>query len=231
MKLDDLARRTDAERRAVAEALTAAGAHLEDWRTIVLRGRLAVAAGVRISAHVVIEGNVRLDENVVVGPYVCLCDVRIGAETEIRPFSSLEGSSIAPRCRIGPYARIRNGCVIGDGSSIGNFVELKATEVGAGGRINHLAFLGDATLGPSVTVGAGVITCNHDGVRTRSTEIDEGAFVGCGTELVAPLTVGRGATVGAGSTITEDVPPGGLTLARSRQTRIAGWTRKADRRR
>lgn len=214
------------ERRQQAEALLHEGVWLEDWTTLDIGGELQCAPRVRIGPHVIIKGRVTLDQGVEIGAYTYLQDVHIGANTQIKAFSCLEDSKIAEDCRVGPYARLRGHTVVGKEVSIGNFVELKATNIGPGGRINHLSFLGDADLQQDVTIGAGVITCNHDGEKIVPTRIEQGAYVGCGSQLVAPIVLGEDATIGAGSTITEDVEPGGLTLARSRQVRLPHWVRK-----
>ena len=227
MNLSDASKQLENQKKQAAQRLLDAGVILDDWATLNITGELTCGPGVRISAHVVIKGGVKLGANVQIGPYTYLQDSTVGANSEIRPFSSLEGVEIGENCRIGPYARVRDQCVIARDSSVGNFVELKATRVGARGRINHLAFLGDAELEADTTIGAGVITCNHDGTSNVNTRIEQGAYIGCGTELVAPITVGRNATIGAVSTITRDVEPDGLTLARSRQVRIDDWHRKS----
>ena len=213
------------ERRMQAEQLLGQGVRLDDWKSLQINGEVDGAARVTIAAHVIFEGRVVLGEGVAVGPYTYLRDVTVGPNTEIKAFSVLEDVRIGEDCRIGPYARLRGHTTLERGVSIGNFVELKATNVGIGGRINHMAFLGDADLGPNVTIGAGVITCNHDGEKAAGTKIEEGAYVGSGTQLVAPLVLGKDATIAAGSTITESVEPGGLTIARSRQVRIDRWLR------
>ncbi|VUX54824.1 Bifunctional protein GlmU [Includes: UDP-N-acetylglucosamine pyrophosphorylase; Glucosamine-1-phosphate N-acetyltransferase] (fragment) [uncultured Woeseiaceae bacterium] len=227
MNLSEMSKQLEEQKKQVAQGLLDAGVILDDWTTLNVTGELTCAPGVRIAAHVVIEGAVKLGSNVQIGPYNYLKDSTVSANTEIRPFSSLESVEIGENCRIGPYARIRDRCVIARDSSVGNFVELKATKVGASVKINHLAFLGDTELEADIIIGAGVITCNYDGTSNVKTKIEQGAFVGCGTELVAPITVGRNATIGAGSTVTHDVDPDGLTLARSRQVRIDDWHRKS----
>jgi acyl-[acyl carrier protein]--UDP-N-acetylglucosamine O-acyltransferase len=226
LNLDDFAGLVRQERRERAEALLLDGVDLVDWASLEIAGNLRCAAGVSIGPHLTVEGLVQLETGVRIGSYVYLRDVTVGANTEIRAFSSIEDSMIGANCRVGPYARLRNRTLVDSDVSIGNFVELKATTVGSGGRINHFAFLGDAVLQADVTIGAGVITCNHDGEKSTATKIETGAYVGSGSELVAPLTVGQRSTIGAGSTITEDVKPGGLTVARARQVRVADWKRK-----
>jgi bifunctional UDP-N-acetylglucosamine pyrophosphorylase/glucosamine-1-phosphate N-acetyltransferase len=172
---------------------------------------------------VIIQGRVTLGDNVIVGPYAILSDAAVGDGTRIGPFTLIDGAEIGSGGRVGPYARLRPGTSIGAQAQIGNFVEIKNSLIGPGARINHHAFVGDATLGSNVTLGAGTITCNHDGTGTARTEIGDGAYIGSGTELVAPIIIGAGATIGAGSTITDDAPPRQLTVARARQVSIVGW--------
>jgi acetyltransferase-like isoleucine patch superfamily enzyme len=199
------------------------GARLRDPASVRIRGDLVFGAGVEIDADVIFEGRVVLGDGVRIGAHCILRDASVGEGTRIHPFSLVEGSTIGRGGFAGPFARIRPGCAIGDRVQIGNYVEIKASAIGSGSRINHHAFIGDAELADDVTIGAGTITCNHDGVGNTRTVIEQGAYVGSGCNLVAPLRVGAGATVGAGSTITEDVPPGRLTLARSRQATIDHW--------
>jgi acyl-[acyl carrier protein]--UDP-N-acetylglucosamine O-acyltransferase len=224
--LEDWASFLRDDRRRRAEWLLQQGVELLDWTTLHVSGELQCGAGVVIGAHVAMEGRVELEQGVRIASYTYLRDVHIGANTEVKSFSSLEDVAVGTNCRVGPHARLRTKTIVEDDVSIGNFVELKATTVGSRGRINHFAFLGDAVLGPDVTIGAGVITCNHDGAKSVATRIDSGVYVGSGSQLVAPLTIGRDATIGAGSTITDDVEPGGLTLGRARQVRVQGWKRK-----
>jgi bifunctional UDP-N-acetylglucosamine pyrophosphorylase/glucosamine-1-phosphate N-acetyltransferase len=154
-----------------------------------------------------------------------LRNVRIDADTRIEPFCHLEASSIGQRCRIGPYARFRPGVRIAEEVHIGNFVEVKASEIGAGSKANHLSYIGDTEIGRKVNVGAGTITCNYDGANKHRTIIEDDVFIGSDTQLVAPVRVGRGATLGAGTTLTEDAPPGQLTISRVRQFSIPAWQR------
>jgi bifunctional UDP-N-acetylglucosamine pyrophosphorylase/glucosamine-1-phosphate N-acetyltransferase len=170
-----------------------------------------------------LEGAVVLGDDVKVGAHSIVRDSTIGDQTCIHPFSLVEGARIGSGGFVGPYGRIRPGSVLGDEVQIGNFVEIKGSAIGSGSRINHHAFVGDAKLAERVTIGAGTITCNHDGVGRNETVIGEGAYIGSGCQLVAPVSIGWGATIGAGSTITQDVPPNQLTIARARQTTIADW--------
>ena len=209
-------------RRAV-EAL-AAGVRIRDPRSIAIRGQLRCGKDVEIDLHVIIEGTVTLGDGVKVGANCILTSASVGPGTKINPYSMVEGAEIGSDGFVGPYARVRPGSVIGDSVSIGNFVEIKSSTIGSGSRINHLAFVGDATLGKNVTIGAGTITCNHDRRGVARTEIGEGAYIGSGCLLVAPISIGANATIGAGSTITEDAPEGKLTIARTRQATIENWT-------
>ena len=215
--LEESAQRLDSKMQEMAQALIAKGVIVDDWRTLQVAGELICEEGVRIKSHVVVEGRVVLKAGATVGPYCYLDSSEIGANTDVRAFSVLESVVVGKNCRIGPYARLRDKTEIGTGSSIGNFVELKATRVGQGGRINHHTFLGDASLEENVTIGAGVITCNYDGIKSVETTFGTGAYVGSGTQLVAPLSVGADAIIGAGSTITEDIPDRFLAIARARQ--------------
>jgi bifunctional UDP-N-acetylglucosamine pyrophosphorylase/glucosamine-1-phosphate N-acetyltransferase len=164
------------------------------------------------------EQDVSIGPNVVFGP-----GVSVGRGVEIRPFSHLEGCRIAPGAVIGPYARLRPGTEVGEGAHVGNFVELKATYLGAGAKANHLSYLGDAEIGAGSNIGAGTITCNYDGFNKHRTIIGAGTFIGSDTALVAPVRVGDGAMIAAGSVITEDVSPDALAIARGRQTEKPGF--------
>lgn len=201
------------------------GTRIRDPNRIAIRGDLQCGDGVEIDLDVIIEGKVILGERVKIGANSILISSTIGANTRVNPFSVVEGSVIGANSFVGPYGRVRPGSSIGDFAQIGNFVEIKNSEVGAGARINHLAFIGDARLERNVTIGAGTITCNHDGVGVSRTEIRAGAYVGSGCKLVAPLSIGENATIGAGSTITDDVPEGKLVVARSRQVTVENWLR------
>jgi bifunctional UDP-N-acetylglucosamine pyrophosphorylase/glucosamine-1-phosphate N-acetyltransferase len=151
----------------------------------------------------------------------------VDADTRIEPFCHLEEADIGRNCRIGPYARLRPGAQLAEDVHIGNFVEVKASTIGAGSKANHLAYIGDTEVGRNVNVGAGTITCNYDGANKHRTVIEDDVFIGSDTQLVAPVRVGRGATLGAGTTLTEDAPPGELTISRARQLTIPGWKRPA----
>lgn len=209
--------------RAEAERLLAAGVSLADPARVEVRGALRCGRDVSIDVGCVFEGRVRLADGVRVGPYCVLRDVTVGPGTEVLAFSFLEQATVGARCRIGPYARLRPGARLAAEVHIGNFVEVKASRIGAGAKANHLAYLGDADVGRGVNVGAGTITCNYDGAAKHRTVIEDGAFIGSDATLVAPVRIARGAYIGAGSTITRDAPPGKLTLARARQVTVPGW--------
>jgi len=208
-----------------ARELMVAGATLADPARIDIRGAVSVGRDVFIDANVLIEGKVALGDRVRVGPNVVLRDVTIGAGSVIHPNSVLEQSELGEGCVIGPYARVRPGSKLGRDVHIGNFVELKKTRIADGSKANHLTYLGDAVIGKGVNIGAGTITCNYDGVNKSTTTIEDGAFIGSGNMLVAPVRIGKDATTGAGSTITKDAPDGQLTLTRARQQTIEGWNR------
>jgi len=208
-----------------ARELMLAGATLADPARIDVRGEVTVGRDVFIDANVLCEGRVTLGDNVRVGPNVVLRDVSIGAGTVVHPNSILEQSEVGADNAIGPFARLRPGTKTGRGVHIGNFVELKKTEIADGSKANHLTYLGDAVIGKGVNVGAGTITCNYDGVNKAQTIIEDGAFIGSGNMLVAPVRIGSEATTGAGSTITKDAPAGQLTLARGKQVTLEGWKR------
>ena len=207
------------------------GTRIRDPHQIAIRGNLQCGVGVEIDLNVIIEGVVRLGDGVKIGANSMLADAIVGAHSVVKPYSIVEGATIGAGTTVGPYGRVRPGSVLADSVQIGNFVEIKNAEVGPGARINHLAFIGDAALGEGVTIGAGTITCNHDGVENVHTVIERGAYIGSGCNLVAPVRIGEAATVGAGSTITRDVPVGKLTLARSQQVTIEGWQGPRSRRR
>jgi len=201
-----------------------AGVRIRDPHNIAIRGELHCGVDVEIDLNVIIEGNVTLGDGVRVGAHVILINATIGSQSRIHPYSIVDNAQVGAGTMVGPYARVRPGSVIGERSQIGNFVEIKNSDVGSGSRINHFSFVGDATLGQNVTLGAGTITCNHNQLGTVRTRIGEGAYVGSGTELVAPVVIGENATIGAGSTITEDAPAGMLTLARAKQVTVPNWT-------
>jgi bifunctional UDP-N-acetylglucosamine pyrophosphorylase/glucosamine-1-phosphate N-acetyltransferase len=210
-----------------AEALMSAGTTLADPARIDIRGTLNCGRDVRIDIGCVFEGVVTLADDVSVGPYCVLRDVVIGAGTAIGPYSYLDDAAVGANCRIGPYARLRPGTTLDQDVHIGNFVEVKASRVGRGSKANHLAYIGDATVGAHVNYGAGAIVANYDGANKHATVIGDNASIGSNCVLIAPVTIGEGATIAGGSTICEDAPPGQLTLARSRQVSVANWKRPA----
>ncbi|NKN32917.1 bifunctional UDP-N-acetylglucosamine diphosphorylase/glucosamine-1-phosphate N-acetyltransferase GlmU [Marichromatium bheemlicum] len=211
--------------RHQAEQLMRAGVTLQDPTRFDLRGRLSAASDCTIDVNVVIEGEVEIAEGVHIGPNCVLRDCAIGANTEILANCVIEGARVGADARIGPFARLRPGSELADATHVGNFVETKNTRLGAGSKANHLTYLGDASIGAGVNIGAGTITCNYDGVNKSRTEIGEGAFIGSNSALVAPVTIGAGATIGAGSVITRHAPAEQLTLSRARQHSISSWQR------
>jgi bifunctional UDP-N-acetylglucosamine pyrophosphorylase/glucosamine-1-phosphate N-acetyltransferase len=208
-----------------ARELMLAGATLADPARIDIRAQVTVGRDVFIDANVLLEGKVALGDRVRIGSNVVLRDVSIGADSVIHPNSVLEQSELGAGCLIGPYARLRPGSKLGAGVHIGNFVELKKTLIADGSKANHLTYLGDAVVGKGVNIGAGTITCNYDGANKSTTTIEDGAFIGSGNMLVAPVRIGKDATTGAGSTITKEAPDGKLTLTRAKQTTLEGWKR------
>ena len=214
-------------RRRRARELMLEGVTIVDPLRFDVRGTVTVGRDVTIDVNVVLEGTVRIGDRVRIGPNVVIRNCEIGDDVEVQPNCVLDGARVGARSIVGPFARLRPDAVLGEEVHVGNFVEVKKAELKRGAKANHLTYLGDATVGARVNVGAGTITCNYDGANKWHTEIGEGAFIGSGTMLVAPVTVGAGATVGAGSTITRDAPEGKLTLERSKQVTIEGWNRPA----
>ncbi|PZU28652.1 MAG: UDP-N-acetylglucosamine diphosphorylase/glucosamine-1-phosphate N-acetyltransferase [Stenotrophomonas sp.] len=208
-----------------AKALCEQGARLLDPSRFDQRGTVKVGRDVQIDANVILEGEVELGDGVSIGAFVRLKDVKLGAGTEVRPHCDLEGVISEGAAQIGPFARLRPGTVLADGVHVGNFVETKKVTLGKGSKANHLTYLGDAVIGSGTNIGAGTITCNYDGVNKFQTTIGDKVFVGSNSSLVAPVTIEDGATIGAGSVITRNAPEGKLTLARTRQQTLEGWTR------
>jgi bifunctional UDP-N-acetylglucosamine pyrophosphorylase/glucosamine-1-phosphate N-acetyltransferase len=203
-----------------------AGATLADPARIDMRGgEVSVERDVFIDVNAVFIGRVHLAARVRIGPNCLIKDASIGADTEVFSNCVIEDAQIGEHCRVGPFARLRPHTVLGRGVHIGNFVEVKNSEIGADSKANHLSYVGDTRVGSGVNVGAGTITCNYDGANKWPTEIGDGAFIGSGSMLVAPVRIGAGATVGAGSTITTNAPPGKLTLTRAPQVTSSAWTR------
>lgn len=203
------------------------GVRLADPARLDVRGRLRCGRDVFIDAGCVFEGEVELGDGVEIGPYCTIRSARIGAGTRVLPYSNIDGAVVGAQARIGPFARLRPGTELGDETHVGNFVEMKNTKMRAGSKANHLAYVGDASIGERVNIGAGTITCNYDGVNKHETVIDDDAFIGSDTQLVAPVRVGRGATIGAGTTLTHDAPDERLTLSRTKQVTIDSWKRPA----
>jgi bifunctional UDP-N-acetylglucosamine pyrophosphorylase/glucosamine-1-phosphate N-acetyltransferase len=220
-----LAQLEGALRAERATQLMLQGVTLADPARIDIRGEVSVGRDVFIDVNAVLIGSVTLGDRVRIGPNCYLKDCQIGADTEVHPNCVIDRAAVGPRNSIGPFARLRPESVLHEDVHIGNFVEVKKSEIGAGSKANHLTYLGDATVGRKVNVGAGSVTVNYDGVNKHRTEIGDGAFVGSGSMLVAPVKIGPNANTGAGSTITKDVPEGKLTLARARQVTIEGWKR------
>ncbi len=207
----------------LAEALMLEGVTLLDPMRFDCRGTLITGQDVVIDINCVFEGEVNLGNNVHIGPNCHLKNITIGDNTIIRPNSVLEDSVVGADCDVGPFARLRPSARLERGAKIGNFVEVKKSTIGEGSKVNHLSYIGDTEIGVRANIGAGTITCNYDGVNKFKTEIGDGAFVGSNTSLVAPVNIGKGATVGAGSTVTKDVADDELTIARGKQRNITGW--------
>ncbi|MCL2636359.1 MAG: bifunctional UDP-N-acetylglucosamine diphosphorylase/glucosamine-1-phosphate N-acetyltransferase GlmU [Betaproteobacteria bacterium] len=211
--------------RNLAGQLLVAGVRLADPERIDIRGELTHGRDVAIDVGCVFEGRVELADAVEVGPYCVLKNVKVGAGTRIAAFCHFEDAVIGPDGVLGPYARLRPGTELGPEVHVGNFVEIKNSVIGAQSKANHLAYIGDAEIGQRVNVGAGTITCNYDGANKFKTVIEDDAFIGSDTQLVAPVRVGRGATLGAGTTLTRDAPAGQLTFSRPGQVTLSGWKR------
>ncbi|GAB3380585.1 bifunctional UDP-N-acetylglucosamine diphosphorylase/glucosamine-1-phosphate N-acetyltransferase GlmU [Lysobacter fragariae] len=220
-----LAQLERAFQKRAARALCLQGARVADPARIDIRGNVSVGMDVEIDVDVVLEGEVKLADGVRIGPFCRLKDVTLGPGTEVRAHCDFDGVVVEGAAQIGPFARLRPGTVLADGVHIGNFVETKNAKLGVSSKANHLAYLGDAVIGSGVNVGAGTITCNYDGANKSTTTIEDGAFIGSNASLVAPVTIGRNATIGAGSVITKDAPAEKLSVARGRQQAIDGWQR------
>ena len=213
------------QQRNLADAMLVAGVRLADPERIDVRGELTCGRDVFIDVGCVFEGRVELADAVEVGPYCVLNNVTVGAGARIAAFCHFDDAVIGPDAVVGPFARLRPGAELGPEVHIGNFVEVKKSRIAARSKANHLAYIGDADIGERVNVGAGTIVCNYDGANKYRTVIEDDVFIGSDTQLVAPVTVGRGATLGAGTTLTRDAPPDALTISRARQTTVLGWTR------
>ena len=215
--------------REQAVKLMAKGVTLADPSRLDVRGELTCERDVSIDVNCVFEGQVALAVGVNVGANCVIKDTVVEAGARILPFCHIDGAHIGSEARVGPYARLRPGTVLAAHAHVGNFVETKNAQLGESSKANHLAYLGDATIGRNVNIGAGTITCNYDGANKHQTVIEDDAFIGSDSQLVAPVTVGRGATIGAGSTIAKDAPAGELTVSRARQTTVKGWRRPVKR--
>ena len=208
-----------------AKQLMEEGVTIIDPNRIDVRGEVTAGHDVTIDVGCIFEGKVHLGNHVKIAAYSHIKDSTIGDHTSIEPYSHIVESSIGEHCRIGPFARLRPGTKLQNQVHIGNFVEIKNSEVNNETNINHLSYVGDSLVGKSVNIGAGTITCNYDGANKHPTTIEDDVFIGSNTALVAPIKIGKGATIAAGSTITKDAPPGDLTVSRSKQTSISGWTK------
>lgn len=211
--------------RQQAETLMGEGVTLLDPARIDVRGKLTTGQDVTIDVNVVFEGDVQLGSNVSIGPNCVISNSTVGDGVVIHANSVLEDAQVQQQATIGPYARLRPGTVLREGAKIGNFVETKKSVIGPGAKVNHLSYVGDSDVGERVNVGAGTITCNYDGVNKHKTVLEADVFVGSNTSLVAPVTVKAGATIGAGSTITSDIGPDQLAVARGKQRNLDGWSR------
>jgi bifunctional UDP-N-acetylglucosamine pyrophosphorylase/glucosamine-1-phosphate N-acetyltransferase len=222
VQLADLERRFQGQQ---AEALMEAGVRLADPARLDVRGRLACGSDVEIDVNCIFEGEVQLGDGVHIGANCVIRDAQVAAGAVIHPFSHIEGATVGAGALIGPYARLRPGAVLGDEVHIGNFVEVKNSTLAKGAKANHLAYLGDATVGERVNFGAGSITANYDGANKHRTTIGNDVHVGSNCVLIAPITLGDGATIGGGSTLAKNAPAGQLTVARARQASLSGWMR------
>ncbi len=220
-----LAQLERAYQRQLAEHWLLAGIHMADPARVDFRGTVVFEGEASIDINVIFEGEVRIGEGVSIGPHCVIKNSILGAGVRLEAFSHCEGAQVGPACVVGPYARLRPGTVLGQSVCVGNFVEIKKTTMGEHAKANHLTYLGDAQIGAFVNIGAGTITCNYDGAHKHTTHIEAGAFIGSNTALVAPVQVGAGATIGAGTTLTKNAPAGQLTLTRVPQKTVAHWRR------
>ncbi len=208
-----------------ARALCAAGVRVIDPARLDIRGNVSTGRDVELDADVILEGRVDLGDEVRIGAFCRIKDATLAAGTVVHAHSDLDGVVTHGPCVIGPYARLRPGTELAAGAHVGNFVEVKNSIVGRNSKANHLSYLGDATIGAEVNIGAGTITCNYDGANKHRTTIEDGAFIGSNSALVAPVTIGKNATIGAGSTVGKNAPADALTVARAKQTTLPGWKR------
>lgn len=221
----ELARLERGYQQLQAERLMAQGVSIIDPARLDVRGQCDIAADVTIDVNVILEGHIKIGRGTIIGAHVVLRDVVIGEDVWIKPFSHIEGATIADHCHVGPFARLRTGTQLSPHVRVGNFVEIKQSQLGDFTKVNHLSYLGDATVGQHVNVGAGVITCNYDGAHKHPTVIEDHAFIGSNVALIAPIVVGTAATIAAGSTINRHAPSSQLTIARSKQRSVAAWKR------
>lgn len=220
-----LARLERAYQEAHAKTLLEQGVMLRDPTRFDLRGTLQCGMDVEIDANVIIEGQVSIGDNVIIGAGCILKDCEIDDNSIIKPYSVIEGATVAEECTVGPFARLRPGAELQNDSHVGNFVEVKNAQLGNGSKANHLSYLGDAQIGKRVNIGAGVITCNYDGANKHKTIIEDDVFVGSDSQLVAPVTIKAGATIGAGTTLTKDTNENELVISRAKERKIANWQR------
>ncbi|MGF1870980.1 bifunctional UDP-N-acetylglucosamine diphosphorylase/glucosamine-1-phosphate N-acetyltransferase GlmU [Photobacterium indicum] len=220
-----LARLERAYQAMQAERLLEQGIMLRDPSRFDLRGKLQCGTDVEIDVNVIIEGNVSIGNNVLIGAGCVLKDCEIDDNSVIRPYSVIEGATVGEDCTVGPFTRLRPGAELVGDSHVGNFVEMKKSRLGRGSKANHLTYLGDADIGDRVNIGAGTITCNYDGVNKFKTEIGDDVFVGSDTQLIAPVKIAKGATIGAGATINRDIGEGELVITRAPARTIKGWKR------
>ena len=221
----DLAEAEKINRKKIADELMENGVTVIDPNRIDVRGRLICGKDVTIDVNTVFIGDVTLGNGVSVAPFTIISNSIIGDKTDIHSHSNIEGAAIGSKCNIGPFARIRPQTKLEEGAKVGNFVETKKAVIGKDSKVNHLTYIGDTIIGERTNIGAGTITCNYDGVNKHQTKIGDGVFIGSGVELVAPIEVEEGATVGAGSTVSKRVPANKLTIERSKQKTIDGWKR------
>ena len=217
-------------RHLAARQLMDQGVQIIDPERVDIRGPVTAGRDVSVDINVVLEGKNQLGDGVSIGPGAVLKNCDLAAGTRVHPHCVLEGVSTSGPCDIGPFARLRPGTKLAAGTRVGNFVEAKNAQLGEGSKASHLSYIGDTVIGAGVNIGAGTITCNYDGAHKHQTVIEDGVFIGSDTQLVAPVTVGKGATIGAGSTITKDVPADALAISRARQTSIKGWKRPQKKR-
>jgi len=211
--------------RRLGHQLLREGVSVADPNRLDIRGALHCGKDVRIDVNAVFEGEVTLGDGVSIGPNCVLSDVTVADGTTIHAMSHLQQAQVGADCNVGPYARLRPGTVLAAGARIGNFVETKKANIGAGSKVNHLAYIGDCDMGAGVNIGAGTITCNYDGANKHQTTIGDGVFVGSNSTLVAPLQIAGQGFVGAGSTVTKAIDEGELAVSRARQRNIQGWQR------